>query len=130
MLSLALGLFVSVFAFTACGSDDGDNSNPVVGTWVVTSSDYSDYPVNGRITFNNDGSASIDGLESSHESLRYTINGNTLEIQFINKITNDLKVATKGTFTIIGKEATYSFINYEKSKWWEDKTYLIKATKQ
>lgn len=36
MLSLTLGLLVSVFAFTACGSDDDENespSNPLVGTW-------------------------------------------------------------------------------------------------
>ena len=37
VLSLTLGLLVSAFAFTACGSDDNDNngtsSNPLVGTW-------------------------------------------------------------------------------------------------
>lgn len=36
VLSLILGLLVSVCAFTACGSDDDNNdssSNPLVGTW-------------------------------------------------------------------------------------------------
>jgi ABC-type glycerol-3-phosphate transport system substrate-binding protein len=37
MLSLALGLLVSAFAFTACGSDDEENNdsstNTLFGTW-------------------------------------------------------------------------------------------------
>ena len=36
VLSLTLGLLVSSLVFTACGSDDDDNSsNPLVGTWWV-----------------------------------------------------------------------------------------------
>lgn len=37
-LFVLLGLFMSVFAFTACGSDDNDDvsSNPLIGKWVTT----------------------------------------------------------------------------------------------
>jgi hypothetical protein len=48
-MSLVLGLFMSVFALTACGSDDDDNGSPegLVGTvWRYTNSDNYLFEVN------------------------------------------------------------------------------------
>ena len=44
-LMALLGLFVSLFAFTACGDDDDDdggNDSPIVGTWVNNESHSGD----------------------------------------------------------------------------------------
>jgi len=52
-MSLVLGLFMSVFALTACGSDDDDNGSPegLVGTvWRYTNSDNYLFELNVKST--------------------------------------------------------------------------------
>jgi len=129
-----LGLLVSATLFTACGGDDNDDggnppqSNPVVGTWKVMSSDYKDFTVGAQITFKNDGTATL-GKEI-HENIVYKVTGNTLEIDFLSKETNNLKCAYKGEYTISGKTAYWEFILYEKGQWWEDHVYHATLEKQ
>ena len=128
-----LGLLVSATLFTACGGDDNDDggnppqSNPVVGTWKVISSDYKDVTVGAQITFNNDGSASI---KDNHENIVYKVTENTLEIDFLNKETKNLKVGYKGEYTISGKTGYWEFIIYERGQWWEDHVYHATLEKQ
>lgn len=102
-------------------NQEGTLSTDIIGTWRVTSSDYNDYPVNAKITFNSDGTASF--------GYTYKVDGDTLEMDYWGS-DGTITVATKGTFTISGKDAVYSFIQYEKNKWWEDNVHTVKATKQ
>ena len=102
-------------------NQSGTLSTEIVGTWLVTASDYSDYPVNSKITFNSDGTASY--------GYTYKVDGDTLEMDYLGS-DGTIKVATKGTYAISGKEATYTFIQYEKGKWWEENIHTLKATKQ
>ena len=100
---------------------EGTLSTNIIGTWLVTASDYSDYPDNSKITFNSDGTASY--------GYTYKVDGDTLEMDYLGS-DGTIKVATKGTYAISGKEATYTFIQYEKGKWWEENIHTLKATKQ
>lgn len=88
VLSLTLGLFVSMFAFTACGSDDDNNetsSNPIVGTWWVenTSKGYIKYT---EITYNADLTCTWREYEQDRTTLKrsdtgkYKVEGSTLSI--------------------------------------------------
>ena len=103
-------------------NQSGTLSTEIVGTWRVTQSDYRDLPVNAIITFNSDGSTSL-------SDMRYTVDGDTLEMDYLYA-DGSVKEGYKGAYIISGKEATYTFIIYEKGKWWEDAIHTLKATKQ
>ena len=102
-------------------NQSGTLATNIVGTWLVTASDFSEYPVNAKLTFKSDGSTSF--------GYTYKVDGDTLEIDYLRS-DGSLKIGTKGTFAISGKEATYTFIQYEKGEWREDKIYTLKAIKQ
>ncbi len=102
-------------------NQSGTLSTEIVGTWLVTASDFSDYRVNSKLTFNSDGSTSF--------GYTYKVDGDTLEIDYLRS-DGSLKIGTKGTFIISGKEATYNFIPYEKGMWWENNKHTLQATKQ
>lgn len=88
ILSLALGLFVSVTAFVACGSNDeenGSSSNPLVGTWYTTEpNDDGHYYT---ITFKADYTCTWfeyddpnDQTSFDADTGKYTVEGNKLAI--------------------------------------------------
>jgi len=53
----------------------GTLSTEIIGTWLVTASDFSDYRVNSKLTFNSDGSTSF--------GYTYKVDGDTLEIDYL-----------------------------------------------
>lgn len=123
ILSLLLGLFVTTFALTACGSDDdnggGGNSNPIVGTWTIKGftgeADDLDFT---SITFKSNGDVDYPGKESGYY-MKWTASGNTLRIDMGEGKADD---AIIGTYTINGNTATYSYHWMDSDGKWEDDT--------
>ena len=81
ILSLMLGLLVSVALFSACGSDDDDSSNPIVGTWwIEKGGNYTE------MTFNSNKTCTWWNYKTDRTTLirsdkgTYEINGKTLVI--------------------------------------------------
>ena len=76
-----LGLLVSVALFSACGSDDDDSSNPIVGTWWIEKGEtYTELVLNANKTstrwvYKTDRTTLIRSDKGTYE-----INGNTLVI--------------------------------------------------
>lgn len=115
ILGLTIGLFVSMFAFTACGSDDDNNetsSNPIVGTWWVenTSKGYIKYT---EITYNADLTCTWREYEQDRTTLKrsdtgkYKVEGNKLSIWWESeKKYWDEDGPWTTTFTISGNKMT------------------------
>lgn len=108
ILSLTLGLLVSAFAFTACGSDDNDNnndtsSNPLVGTWraEVKTKDGNE---NWDLTFTND-------YKFASKS-SYRDSGEVIEVETgTYTVVNDIVTISgwgSSAFKINGNELTFS----------------------
>ena len=101
MLSLMLGLFVSVSLFSACSSDD--DVNPIVGTWYTEVYGYEE------ITYNADGTCTYRDFKSDKKTISYSdtgtykVDGNRLTIWW-----NDEDDALTITFSISGNKMTTS----------------------
>lgn len=90
MMSLMLGLFVSVCALTACSSDDDDDnnsSNPLVGTWYTIGSGGKDEEtIYTEITYKADYTCTWREYKADQTTIigsdtgTYEINGNALYI--------------------------------------------------
>lgn len=85
MLSLALGLLVSVFAFTACGSDDEENNdsstNTLFGTWRAEVEEkgeiqYWEFTINSDYTFTSREYNKSDGKVHATDSGTFQLQGN------------------------------------------------------
>ena len=105
-----LGLFMSVFAFTACGSDDDDNgstNNPLVGTWYTEVFKYTEVTFNADFTCTRREYApgSTTAIIDS-DTGTYEIKGNKLSIWWESerKFWNNGPWTT--TFSISGKKMT------------------------
>ena len=75
LISLAFGLFMSIFALTACSSDDDDSSsNPLVGTWK-----HEDGKFWTIFIFRSDFTYTLkDSEEREDHNAVYSIDGNTI----------------------------------------------------
>lgn len=111
MMSLMLGLFVSVCALTACSSDDDDDkstSNPLVGTWYSDSENQY-----AEITFKADYTCTSREYNSDRTKIEYSdrgtyeIAGNTLSIWWESAKSNwDKEGPWTTIFTISGNKMT------------------------
>ena len=110
ILSLLFGLFVCVTVFSACGGDDDESSNPLVGTWWIRYIEKGKYHSYDELTFNADLTCSIneyneDGelkLSYSNKGI-YKIDGNYLTIWWNH---SDNKPSTT-VFSIKGNQLVF-----------------------
>lgn len=104
IISLILGMFVSIALFSSCSKDDDDSSsNPIVGTWYTEVYGYEE------ITYNADGTCTYRDYKSDKKTVSYSdsgtysIDGNKLTIWW-----NDESSAWTTTFSINGNKMTTS----------------------
>ena len=86
-MSLLVGLFVSVVAFTGCSSDNEDSpSNPLIGTWYVEGVDHEGESRITEVTYNADNSCTWREYGSDKTTIidadtgTYKVDGNKLSI--------------------------------------------------
>ena len=125
-MSLLLGLFVSVFALTACGSDDDDEgggsfSHPIVGTW-----DRDNRNGDTQITFKANMTATMTDYDDKEDYVttltgNYKIEGNKFIIRWTKgtalNVTIDLDVTESGLFEIDGNKMITTADNGDRIVW-------------
>ena len=108
MMSLMLGLFVSVCALTACSSDDdGDGNASLYGTWCYDYKNGDNETVHVEITLNKDFTCKLrrycDHAEHNYDVTitgTYEIDGNKLSILW-----DGSSIPEVSTFEIKGNKA-------------------------
>lgn len=126
-MCMALCAMVLCTGFSSCSKDDDDNkggnaSNPLIGTWKVISSD--DMDADATFTFNSNGTVTTSDKEWNDGGVWYTVNGNTLKIDFRH---DDY---TYGIYSIDGNTAVYQYSWYDIKEETKDGEYHYSMTLQ
>lgn len=73
-LAMMMFAIVACAGFTACGDDDEDGANALVGTWVGCFADYPDEEV-VTMTFTKDGKMTATGVDAYHPNDNWSFSG-------------------------------------------------------